>query len=80
LKEENNMSSYLPTVGRTVQYIDAQGIANAAIVTLVAGPVVDLQVFTFRGEIEYKKNVKAFVVGARASQNLDCCLVNWQGR
>jgi hypothetical protein len=81
LKEENNMSSFLPTVGRTVQYFDAQGIVNAAIITLVAGPVVDLKVFAFRdGAESHVKNVKPYVVGARASENTNCYLLHWQNR
>ena len=74
------MSNFHPTVGRNVQYIDAQGVPNAAIITLVAGPVVDLKVFTFRGEDSYVKNVRQFVVGARASENLNTYRLHWQNR
>ena len=75
------MSGFVPTVGRTVQYIDAQGVPNAAIITFVVGPIVDLKVFSFRdGEEYHVKNVRQFVVGARASDNLNTYLLNWQGR
>ena len=73
------MSNILATVGRNVQYVDAQGVTNAAVITLVAGSVVDLRVFSFRGEDLYVKNVKEFNAQARESQ-ANVYKLTWQGR
>lgn len=73
------MSNFHPTVGRNVQYIDANGNINAAIITLVAGPVVDLIVFPYRdGQGFHLKNVKPYIVGERNQTSV--YLLNWQGR
>jgi hypothetical protein len=73
------MSNFHPTVGRNVQYIDANGEPVAAIVTKVHPyGIVDLATFT--DKVSFLGNIPPFVEGYHATTQVYVYKLIWQNR
>ena len=74
------MSNILPTIGRSVQYLDRGANPTAAIITYVnPNGTVDITVFYRDGTTGTKGNVKLFNPNERANQ-FEVVALTWQGR